>query len=83
MPSAKDANATTTGNGANSSSSSSSNKNDNAAKGAGSQGGTGVGKNFAESYGLKMYEPGEYEEAQAIQQAFRDQDAKQGEMSEG
>ena len=48
------------------------------AKGPGSQGGSGVSKNFAESYGLKMHNPSDYKEAQAIQQAFRDQDAKGG-----
>lgn len=47
-------------------------------KGPGSQRGTGVSKNFAESYGLKFHDPKDYEEAKAIQQAFRDQDAKQG-----
>ncbi len=47
-------------------------------KGPGSQGGTGVTKNFAESYGLKVHDQKDYEEAKAIQQAFRDQDAKQG-----
>ncbi|KAF6235309.1 hypothetical protein HO173_006505 [Letharia columbiana] len=47
-------------------------------KGAGSQGGTGVSPNFAQSYGLKFHDPKDYAEAQAIQQAFRDQDAKQG-----
>ena len=46
-------------------------------KGAGSQGGTGVSPNFAQSYGLKFHDQKDYAEAQAIQQAFRDQDAKQ------
>lgn len=47
-------------------------------KGAGSQGGTGVSQNFAQSYGLKFHDSKDYAEAKAIQQAFRDQDAKQG-----
>ena len=47
-------------------------------KGQGSQGGTGVSKNFTESYGLKYNDPNDYQEAKAIQQAFRDADAKQG-----
>ena len=48
------------------------------AKGAGSQGGTGVSPNFAHSYGLKFEDPKDYAEAKAIQQAFREQDAKGG-----
>ncbi|KAL9102540.1 MAG: hypothetical protein Q9163_002319 [Psora crenata] len=47
-------------------------------KGQGSQGGTAVSKNFAASYGLKWYDKDDYDEAKAIQQAFRDEDAKQG-----
>ncbi len=47
-------------------------------KGAGSQGGTGVTPNVVQSYGLKFHDPKDYAEAKAIQQAFRDQDAKQG-----
>ena len=74
MPSAK-----ASSNTGSKSSSSNNNKPNNAIKeGPGSQGGTGVSKNFTESYGLKMYEPEEYEEAQAIQQAFRDEDKKNG-----
>lgn len=79
MPSAKDSTSKTGSNNGSKSSSSNNNKSNNAAKGGpGSQGGTGVSKNFTESYGLKMHEPKEYEEAQAIQQAFRDEDKKQG-----
>lgn len=62
-------------NGSSSKSSSSANQSN---KGAGSQGGTGVSPNFAQSYGLKFHDPKDYAEAKAIQQAFRDQDAKQG-----
>ena len=47
-------------------------------KGPGSQGGTAVSPNFAQSYGLKYHDTKDYAEAKAIQQAFRDQDAKQG-----
>jgi len=62
--------------------SSSSKANDNtsagqSSKGAGSQGGTGVSKEFTESYGLKFHDKDDYAEAKAIQQAFRDQDAKE------
>lgn len=46
-------------------------------QGPGSQGGTGVSPEFAHSYGLKYHDPNDYAEAKAIQQAFRDQDAKQ------
>jgi len=46
--------------------------------GVGSQGGSGVSTNFAASYGLKFHDQADYAEAKAIQQAFRDQDAKQG-----
>ena len=49
-----------------------------AAKGPGSQGGSGVSPDFARSYGLKYQDPEDYAEAKAIQQAFRDQDAKEG-----
>ena len=48
--------------------------------GAGSQGGTGVSQDFAQSYGLKYQDGKDYAEAEAIQRAFRDQDAK-GEKS--
>lgn len=34
--------------------------------------------NFAASYGLKFHDQADYAEAKAIQQAMRDQDAKQG-----
>ena len=63
-------------------SSSSSNKSTSATSqstkqgGAGSQGGTGVSQNFAQSYGLKYHDEKDYAEAKAIQQAFREQDAK-------
>ena len=67
-------------------SSSSSNKSTSATSqsanqgGAGSQGGTGVSQDFAQSYGLKYQDEKDYAEAEAIQRAFRDQDAK-GEKS--
>ena len=62
----------------NNSSTKSANAGKTATGGPGSQGGTGVSKNFTESYGLKFHEPGDYQEAQNIQQAFRDADAKYG-----
>ncbi|KAL9067492.1 MAG: hypothetical protein Q9161_006842 [Pseudevernia consocians] len=62
----------------NTSSSKSTSSTNQSNKGAGSQGGTGVSPNFAQSYGLKFHDPKDYAEAKAIQQAFRDQDAKQG-----
>lgn len=46
--------------------------------GQGSQGGSGVTPNFAQSYGLKYHDPADYQEAKDIQQAFRDADAESG-----
>ena len=69
-------NANTSGNASNTSKASASNT--QAGKGAGSHGGSGVSKEFTESYGLKWHDQSGYKEAKAIQQAFRDQDNKQG-----
>jgi len=72
MPSSKN---TTNNTGAKATTSSSSSS---GSKGRGSQGGTGVSKDFAESYGLKYHDAGDYQEAKNIQQALRDADKKYG-----